>query len=387
MTLTVTAAALPNLGTSPSSLSFTVQAGAAAPAAQSIAVTSSGAALSYTTTTTSTATWLSASPASGATPGTISVSVNPSGLTAGTYNGSVSIASPGAANSPQTVPVTLVVTTAGTATLKATPSTLTFYGGGESEDGGLRQRVSITSSGAPLTYTALAHGANWLSVYPSGGTTPGTLTISVHPQNLAAGTYAAVVELSAPGAANITVPVTLIVRRTRGGDDHVVRANAFTSDPGRTGAVVAKWITGIGVPAGSGTDPANEGLVLSNNVASSNQTRAGIVLKNVEGITLNALGFDIRQGSLCTANAPRFIVKTSDDVVHTLGGCDAASTQQAPATGWKRFRFDPSQATPAISPDAVIKSIALMVDEGPEANAGMVVLDNINVNDTFIEKE
>lgn len=74
-------------------------------------------------------------------------------------------------------------------------------------------------------------------------------------------------------------------------------------------------------------------------------------------------------------------------MVHTLGGCDPATTQAAPATGWKRYRFDPGEATPAIAPDAAIKSIALMMDEGPEANSGMVVLDNININDTFIEKE
>ena len=387
VTFIVTAAALPNLALSPASLSFAAQTGAAAPAAQSVAVTSTGAALSYTVTTTSSATWLTASPASGATPGTISVSVNSAGLTPGTYNGSVSVASAGAANSPQTVPVTLVVTSPGTGTLLATPSTLTFYVGGEVEDGRLHQRLRITSSGTPLAFTALVHGATWLAVGSSGGTTPATLTVTVHPHDLAAGSYTALVELSSPNAATITVPVTLVIRKRRGEDEHILGANSYISDPRNTGSVVAKWLSGAGVPSGSSTDPANQGLVLLNNVSASSETRAGIVLKNIEGTTLNALGFDIRQGSLCTANGPRFIIETNDDVVHTLGGCNEANIQQAPATGWRRFRFDPAQAEPSIAPDAVIKSISLMMDEGPEANSGMVVLDNININGKFIEKE
>jgi hypothetical protein len=316
------------------------------------------------------------------------VSINPAGLTAGTYTGSVSIASSGAANTPQTVPVTLVVTRAGTATLIAKPSTLTFYGGGEEEDGN-RKRIQITSSGAPLRFTAMVQGATWLSVTPSGGTTPGTVTVTVHSQSLAAGSYTALIQFAASGATSITVPVTLVVRRggDDGGEDDAIRANVFTSDPTNTGAVVARWFSGAGVPASSSTDPANQGLMLSNNVPSSSQARAGVVFQNVKGITLNALGFDIREGSLCTANGPWFIVTTDDGVVHTLGGCSAANIQQAPASGWKRYLLDPAQASPAIASDAVVQSISLMVDEGPEANSGMVVLDNININDTFIEKE
>ena len=76
VSLTVTAA--PNLTLTPSSLNFAYQVGGATPAAQSVAVASSGAALSYAVT--SSATWLAATPASGSTPGSLSVSMNPSGL-------------------------------------------------------------------------------------------------------------------------------------------------------------------------------------------------------------------------------------------------------------------------------------------------------------------
>src|SRR4029077_1253430 len=108
VTLTVTAAALPTLGVSPLNLSFNYQTGGTAPTAQNVSLTSSSGTLSYTTM--SSATWLSATPASGSAPGSLSVSVSPTGLAAGTYNGTITVTSSGASNSPQKIAVTLAVT-------------------------------------------------------------------------------------------------------------------------------------------------------------------------------------------------------------------------------------------------------------------------------------
>lgn len=57
--------------------------------------------------------WLECSPASGTDAGVVTVSVNPSGLSAGTYNGTVTVTSPDASNSPLTVPVILTVHSSG----------------------------------------------------------------------------------------------------------------------------------------------------------------------------------------------------------------------------------------------------------------------------------
>ena len=112
VTLTVSAKPAPKLAVSPSSMSFTVQAGGKPPAGQTIAMVSTGEALSLKVTTGNSAEWLSATSTDGHTPGSITVSVNPSGLAAGTYSSSVSIAATEAGNSPRIVPVTLVVTPA-----------------------------------------------------------------------------------------------------------------------------------------------------------------------------------------------------------------------------------------------------------------------------------
>ena len=97
------------LSVTPGSLAFTGQADDANPASQAMSVTNAGGGtLSWSAS--DNATWLSATPASGAAPSTVSVSVDLSGLAAGTYSGTVTITSTGATGSPMSIPVTLTVT-------------------------------------------------------------------------------------------------------------------------------------------------------------------------------------------------------------------------------------------------------------------------------------
>jgi hypothetical protein len=386
VTLNVTAP-VPNLTVSPATLTFAYQTGGSTPAAQNVSVASSGGALSYTVA--SSATWLTATPASGSTPGTLSVAVNPTGLAAGTYNGTITVTASSAANSPRTVAVTLAITNPGTGSLSAFPRTLSFNSGHESEDGRSRssRRLRVTSNPGALQFTAAALGGSWLSVSAAGGTTPATLAVTASPVGLARGSYTGQIQLSAPGAGSISVPVTLTVAGEGGGEDSSFRTTTYTYDPTNTGAVAATWVYGAGVPATDASDPTNQGLMLSNNAPAASKARAGVILDGVANTALIVLGFDMRQGSLCSTRGPRFIVVTSDDVAHAVGGCKAANSQPAPAPGWTRFVFTPAQASPAIAPGSTVKSIALMLDDGPDAAGGIVVLDNINLNGTLIGHE
>jgi hypothetical protein len=197
----------PSIVPSQSSLTFNYATGGTAPAAQNLSITSSGSALSYTVSA-SGGTWLSVTPASGTTPGSVSVSVNITGLAVGTYSGSITIAATGAANTPVTVPVTLRVTLPA---LTATPSTLTFsYTRGGTAPAA--QSVSITSNGSALSYT-VSSSATWLVVTPTSGTTPGSVSVSINTTGLAAGTYTGTVTITSSGASNSprTVSVTLTV--------------------------------------------------------------------------------------------------------------------------------------------------------------------------------
>ena len=107
------AAASPVTAT-PSTLSFSVNAGAAAPPTQTVTIGNLGATLTYTASasTTGGGPWLSVTPVSGNVNSILTIAVNPSGVAAGSYNGTVTVTPSGAGNTPLTIPVKLTVNAA-----------------------------------------------------------------------------------------------------------------------------------------------------------------------------------------------------------------------------------------------------------------------------------
>ncbi len=212
----------PLLVTSASSLSFTAQVSGPAPTAQTITLSSTdpSAVLNYTmtfATTSGGSSWLFVAPETGSTASgsnVLTVSVLPSLLSAGTYAGTITVTATGSAtvaNSPVIIPVTFQVTSA---TLSANPASRSFTQttGGSAP---VSQSLQITTNGNVVNYTAVANGTSgatsWLSVTPTAGTTPATLTVSANGANLGASTYSGSVTVSAPNAAPVSVPVTLTV--------------------------------------------------------------------------------------------------------------------------------------------------------------------------------
>src|SRR5581483_11337395 len=93
---------------SPASLTFSYVTGGALPNSQTVSITASTGAFGYTASASSTGNWLTvAAPTSGNTPGTLTVSVNPAGLGAGSYQGTSSLTGTGAGISPLSIGVTL----------------------------------------------------------------------------------------------------------------------------------------------------------------------------------------------------------------------------------------------------------------------------------------
>ncbi len=109
ITLSVTEApSVPALSVAPLGLSFNATAGGTNPTAQAVSIANAGGgALNWTAA--GNQNWLALSAASGTAPSSLSLSVNVTGLSAGTYNGAVTVTAAGAAGSPQTVNVTLNV--------------------------------------------------------------------------------------------------------------------------------------------------------------------------------------------------------------------------------------------------------------------------------------
>ena len=98
---------LPNILLNRTQLNFGASAGIET-GIQTFAINYSGEGTADWSVSTS-ANWLSCSPVSGDGPGLVSVSVDSTGLSTGTYNGTITVSDPNAINSPQTLPVTLQV--------------------------------------------------------------------------------------------------------------------------------------------------------------------------------------------------------------------------------------------------------------------------------------
>ncbi len=104
----------PSITASPGELTFHYQVGELSLQAPQT-ITLGGAGLSFTATaaTASGGDWLRVTPASGATPESLSVSAHPTGLAVGNYHGTITVTAPRAANSPVVVNIRLEVTGGG----------------------------------------------------------------------------------------------------------------------------------------------------------------------------------------------------------------------------------------------------------------------------------
>jgi uncharacterized protein (TIGR03437 family) len=201
-------------------LNFAYTVGAASPASQTVTVGSSTSqSLVYTAVATSSAQnpWLSVTPANGNTSGsgTLTISVDGTKLTtAGNYNGSITVTSPGAGNSPATINVQVVVT-AGTISAPTTQLNFTQVIGGPAP---AAQSVMVNSTPAGLQYTVgttvtSPSNGTWLSATPANGTATSNVSVSVNGSGLPAGQYNGSVVITSSGASGspITVPVVLTV--------------------------------------------------------------------------------------------------------------------------------------------------------------------------------
>jgi sugar lactone lactonase YvrE len=204
----ITMASAPRLTVDSGSLSFAAQIGGSAPAAQTVNVGSSGAAVSFTATPS--AGWISATPATAQSGNAVSIAVNPAGLAAGAYTGTVTIASAGAFNGVA-IAITLNLTAANALTLN--PPSLAFtYNLGDDPPMPQTLAVGAALNGALAFSTAVTVDSDvpWLLVDTASGTTPASIQVSVTSLDmLDPGAYGGMITVSAPNANPVVVAVQL----------------------------------------------------------------------------------------------------------------------------------------------------------------------------------
>ncbi len=218
------------IANTPASIGFTASQGGANPPGQNLTIWNSGIGdLAWTVR--DDATWLTLSPISGSSTGqadsdTVRITVNVTGVRAGSHVATITISAPGATNSPRSVPVSLTILpqqTGSAATIAQTPASISF----NATQGGANpasQTLNIWNSGTGNLIWSVRDDAAWLTLSPINGRSSGvgdrgTVRVSVSLQGLNPGNFSGTITISSAGATNTprTIPVNLIVLQGGGG--------------------------------------------------------------------------------------------------------------------------------------------------------------------------
>ena len=107
------------------------------------------------------------------------------------------------------------------------------------------QNVTISNAGGGTLAWAASTNVYWLGVSTASGTAPSTLTVSVNPVNLAAGSYPGIVTVTAAGAIGspAQISITLVVTGTQPGPTIAGLGSAATFLPPIASAT---WVAIVG---------------------------------------------------------------------------------------------------------------------------------------------
>jgi alpha-tubulin suppressor-like RCC1 family protein len=129
--------------------------------------------------------------------------------------------------------------------------------------------ISLVLTGAlPVAWSAAVSGANWLSISPTSGTSPGTVTVTFNTTALAAGQYTNNINFTV-GASTLTVPVSLSVK--------ALNITKMVADPQRP------YLYAIQPPALSG----QSGLLLFINTTNGNIDKSLTIGINPVDLSVN----------------------------------------------------------------------------------------------------
>lgn len=266
------------LTASPTSLSFAYTLGLPAPAAQNIAVSAAGGTGSVPLTaqaqftSTGAGAWLLVTPASSTAPATFVVSISTAGLAAGTYNGSIVIASNNALAS-LTIPVTLTVTSIPVPVVSSVANAASYSTGAVSPGENIvifgsgigpatLAQATVTNNVFPTTVgntSVLFDGVAAPVLYASNGQTSVMVPYGVAGRT----TTSLVVQYSGVQSSPLTYNVApaapgIYTQNSQGSGPGAILNQNFsvngTANPEKRGNVIAIYMTGEGQTTPQGVD-------------------------------------------------------------------------------------------------------------------------------------
>ena len=190
--------------------------GALAPSQTFSICNGQGGTLNYSVTDNQT--WLSCTLVSGSVDtgsNTITVNFDSSGLSAGTYTGTITVTDPGASPTSKTITVTLVI---------AVQPVMALTSASISEIGitgtvGPQASFGVSNTGGGAMNYIVSKTQSWLSISPSSGTVVGetdTIYVNFDATSLSPGTYNDTITVTSAQANNspLTIPVSFTVKST-----------------------------------------------------------------------------------------------------------------------------------------------------------------------------
>lgn len=189
----------------------------------------------------------------------------------------------------------------GSSSLAVSPSSLAFS---YVQGGALpaSQKLSVSTGTRHRSFT-VSKSAAWLSVSPTNGTTPASVTVSVKPGTLSAGQYSASVTISS-GGSSYRVPVTLAITAQQASLKVSPTSLAFSYQQG-------------------GSVPASQNLSVTSNVGTTaisftdaKSAASWLSVNRTSGTTPSSIGVSVGPGSLAvgTYNASVAVSSASGSV-------------------------------------------------------------------------
>ena len=244
--------------------------------------------------------WINLDASSSSSPAELTFSINTTNMTPGTYHATLPLYSGDISANPlahKDISVSYTIQD----TLTATPTSLDFeYAIGSASN---PDSQTLTLGGQSINWSA-SSSATWLLVASNSGSAPGSLSLSVDPTGLAAGSYAA----------------TLTLTNTANNDTVDVAVNLSVSEP----ALVTDQ-SSLTFSAINGGDIAAQSLAIAiNNNATENWTASSdqgwLILGKTSGTTADTIPVtvDPSVGPLASGNHTATITISSNNAGHAL---------------------------------------------------------------------
>lgn len=199
----------PVLSVAPTEVRDSVRAGSNDVHTAEVAITNGGGG-SFTWTASDHSSWIHLDPREGDVPGTLTISLDPDGLSPGVYEGDVTVTANAAADTQvTTIPVTFMVQRPG---LSVSPPSIEHTTNVNS-NATFTETLQITNSGTGQLNWTVTKQRSWVTLSTTSGTGDGTIQVTINSAGLAGGTYHDDIVVTAPGASgspdHISVTLTI----------------------------------------------------------------------------------------------------------------------------------------------------------------------------------